>query len=198
MLFLPPMLLEKREKPFDDERYIFEPKIDGHRLILSMESGHVRLFTRHNNEVTRQYPELYNVPIEDNTDVVLDGEVACMNPETGSIDFEMVMERFMMKKPITIMEAAVRRPIHFFVFDISRYKGEDLRGCPLMELKMLLEQVLSANNFISPLMRVEDTGESLFEAIREKKLEGIVAKKKNSKYDGRRDANWIKIIDFII
>lgn len=35
-MFLAPMLLEKREKPFDDDRYLFEPKIDGHRLILSM------------------------------------------------------------------------------------------------------------------------------------------------------------------
>jgi ATP-dependent DNA ligase len=101
-MFLPPMLLEKRENPFDDERYLFEPKIDGHRLILSMENGDVRLFTRHNYEVTMQYPELHNVSIEDNSDVVLDGEVACLNPESGSIEFEMIMERFMLKKPIRI------------------------------------------------------------------------------------------------
>jgi DNA ligase-1 len=84
------------------------------------------------------------------------------------------MERFMMKKPMTIMGAVVRQAVHFFVFDIMRYKGEDLRGRPLMERKMLLEQVLTANNFISPLMNIEGTGVSLFEAIREKKLEGIV------------------------
>jgi DNA ligase-1 len=195
-MFIAPMLLEKREQPFDDERYIFEPKIDGHRLILSMENGIVRLFTRHNNEVTRQYPELHHVPIEDNTDVVLDGEVACINPESGSIEFDMVMERFMKKKPLSIQEAMIRHPVHFFVFDILRYKGEDLRGRPLMERKMLLEQVLSVNNFISPLIRVVGTGVSLFEAIRERKLEGIVAKKKTSKYVGRRDVSWIKIINY--
>jgi DNA ligase-1 len=195
-MFLPPMLLEKREKPFDDERYIFEPKIDGHRLILSMENGIVRLFTRHNNEVTSQYPELHNVSIEDNSDLVLDGEVACLNPESGSIEFEMVMERFMMKKPMRIQESVFRQPVHFFVFDILRYKGEDLRSLPLIERKMLLEQVLSANNFISPLMMVEDTGVSLFDAIQEKQLEGIVAKKKRSGYVGRRDASWIKIINY--
>lgn len=195
-MFLSPMLLVKREEPFDDERYLFEPKIDGHRLILSMENGIVRLFTRHKNEVTSQYPELHNVPIEDNSDVVLDGEVACINPETGSIEFEMVMERFMMKKQFTIREAVVRQPVHFFVFDILRYKGEDLRSLPLLERKKILEQVLSVNNFISPLMRINDTGVSLFDAIQLKKLEGIVAKKKCSKYVGRRDANWIKIINY--
>jgi DNA ligase-1 len=195
-MFLAPMLLEKRENPFDDQWYLFEPKIDGHRLILSMENGIVRLFTRHNNEVTIQYPELHNVPIEDNSDVVLDGEVACINPETGSIEFEMVMERFMKKKPMSIKQGMIRQPVHFFVFDILRYKGEDLRALPLLERKKILEQVLKANNFISPLMRVGDSGVSLFEAIREKQLEGIVAKKKTSKYVGKRDANWIKIINY--
>jgi DNA ligase-1 len=195
-MFIAPMLLEKRENPFDDERYLFEPKIDGHRLILSMENGDVRLFTRHNNEVTTQYPELQNVLIENNSDVVLDGEVACLNPDSGSIEFEMVMERFMMKKPMRIQEAVIRQPVHFFVFDILRYKGEDLRSLPLIERKMLLEQVLSANNYMRTIMRIDDTGVSLFKAIREKQLEGIVAKKKTSKYVGRRDASWIKIINY--
>lgn len=139
---------------------------------------------------------MYNVPIEDSSDVVLDGEVACINPETGSIEFEMVMERFIMKKQMTIREAVVRQPVHFFVFDILKYKGEDLRALPLLERKRILEKVLSANNFISPLMRIDDTGISLFDAIKEKKLEGIVAKKKVSKYVGRRDSNWIKIINY--
>lgn len=195
-MFIAPMLLEKREDPFDDDRYIFEPKIDGHRLILSMENGVVRLFTRHKNDVTRQYPELHNVPIEDNSDVVLDGEVACLNTESGSIEFELIMERFMKKKPMSIQEAMIRQPVHFFVFDILRYKGEDVRGWPLVERKKLLTQVLTANNFISPLMSVDDTGVSLFKAIREKQLEGIVAKRKTSKYVGRRDASWIKIINY--
>ncbi|WP_239613886.1 ATP-dependent DNA ligase [Cohnella mopanensis] len=195
-MFLSPMLLEKRESPFDDDRYIFEPKIDGHRLILSMENGVARLFTRHNNDVTPQYPELHNVPIADNSDVVLDGEVACLNPETGTIEFELVMERFMKKKPLAITEASVRQPVVFFVFDILRYRGEDLRGRTLMERKSLLTEVLTENRHFSRVINVEGAGNSMFNAIREKKLEGIVAKKKTSKYVGRRDANWIKIINY--
>lgn len=195
-MFITPMLLEKREDPFDDERYIFEPKIDGHRLILSMENGVVRLYTRHNNEVTSQYPELYNVPIDDNSDVVLDGEVASIDPDTGKIEFERIMERFAMKKAMTIKEAAIKRPVHFFVFDILRYKGKDCRGMTLVERKELLERVLTANQFISSLIRVEGDGVSLFEAIKEKKLEGIVAKRKGSEYVCRRDRNWLKIINY--
>jgi len=195
-MFMPPMLLETREQPFDDARYIFEPKIDGHRLILSMENGIVRLFTRHNNDVTRQYPELLYVPIEDNSDTVLDGEVACINPDSGTFEFEMVLERYRMKKPMEIREAMIRQPVHFFVFDILRYKGEDLRSLSLIERKDILKHAFTANHFMSPLMSVEDTGVSMFEAIREKQLEGIVAKNKYSKYVSGRDANWIKIMNY--
>ncbi|BBI34612.1 ATP-dependent DNA ligase [Cohnella abietis] len=195
-MLLPPTQLDEREKPFDDERYIFEPKINGHRLTLSMEGGAVRLYTRHNHDVTRQYPELYNVPIEDNSDFVLDGEVACINPESGSIDFELVMERLTLKKPMQIREAITLLPVHFFVFDILRYKGEDLRGWPLVERKKLLREVLCANNYISPLMSVDNTGVSLFDAIQGKELEGIVAKKKVSKYFDQPEDNWIKIINY--
>jgi DNA ligase-1 len=167
-MFLPPMLLEKREEPFDDARYIFEPKLDGHRLILSMENGIVRLYTRHNNEVTNRYPELHNVPIDDNSDVVLDGEVPCINPETGSIEFEMVMERFMMKKPMAITDAAVLQPVVYFVFDILRYMGEDLRSWPLMERKALLSHVIEENKHFSRVINIDGAGSSMFAAIREK------------------------------
>ncbi|QMV44479.1 ATP-dependent DNA ligase [Cohnella cholangitidis] len=195
-MFLEPMLLTKRESPFDDDRYLYEPKIDGHRLILSMENGAVRLFTRHNNDVTLQYPELHNVPIDDTSDVVLDGEVACLNPETGTIEFELVMERFAKRRPISIQQAMVRQPVHFYVFDILRYRGRDLRALPLTERKRILQQVITPSSFVTPVMSVPGAGNALFEVIKEKQLEGIVAKKKCSKYVGRRDANWIKIINY--
>lgn len=195
-MFLPPMLLEKIEEPFDDERWLFEPKIDGHRLIISIQNGEVRLYTRHNNEVTRQYPELHNVPIDDQSDVVLDGEVACINPETGTIDFELVMERFQMKKPTTIRQAMIRQPVVFFAFDILQYKGEDLRSRTLMERKAILSKVLQGNAYFSTVISVEGAGTALFKVIQEKRLEGIVAKKRESKYLGRRHANWLKIINY--
>jgi DNA ligase-1 len=195
-MFISPMLLEKRDHPFDDDRYIFEPKIDGHRLILSMQNGIVRLYTRHGNEVTRQYPELHNVPIEDGSDVVLDGEVAYMDPETGAIEFEGIMERFRLKKPLSIREASVRQPVHYFVFDIMRYKGEDVRSWPLSERKALLNEVLEGNRYYSRMLAVDGAGTALFEAILGKELEGIVAKRKDSSYVSRRDPNWLKIINY--
>jgi len=89
MDFISPMLLEQVDTPFSDGRCIYEPKIDGHRLELSRSNGKTRLFTRHNNDVTAKYPEL----ITDGPDMILDGELAVIDPVTGIPDFELTMSR---------------------------------------------------------------------------------------------------------
>jgi DNA ligase-1 len=97
---------------------------------------------------------------------------------------------------MAIMQAVARQPVTFFVFDILRYKGEDLRGRTLPERKAILDQVLTDNKHFSRVLSIEGTGNSLFDVIKGKKLEGMVAKRKDSKYVGRRDANWLKIINY--
>ncbi|WP_391572197.1 ATP-dependent DNA ligase [Cohnella sp.] len=195
-MFLEPMLLDKRESPFDDDRYVFEPKIDEHRLLYSVDRGEVRLFTRHQNDVTRQYPELHSLPIADVSDTVLDGEVASINPETGTIEFERIMERFMLRKPLAIQLAAVREPVHFYAFDILRYCGKDLRASPLTERKKILTEAVRPNPYCSVVMSVEGTGTALFDVIKQRGMEGIVAKRMTSRYIGRRSASWQKIINY--
>ncbi|MBB6689893.1 ATP-dependent DNA ligase [Cohnella xylanilytica] len=196
-MFLPPMLLQKREQPFDEERFIFEPKIDGHRLIVSVVDGHVRLYTRHHNDVTRQYPELHDVPVAGGADVVLDGEVAVVQPNTGAVDFEAVMERFHIRRPGRIAQAAISQPVQFFVFDILHYRGADLRGLPLSERKAILREVIGSNQYFSHVLSIPREGRALFEAVKEKQLEGIVAKRADSRYVGRRDPAWQKIINYM-
>ncbi|MEF2246458.1 ATP-dependent DNA ligase [Paenibacillus sp. IITD108] len=194
-MFIEPMLLEKREKPFDDDRFIYQPKIDGHRLILSRTSNQIRLYTRHNNDVTRQYPELHNVPIDGNVDVVLDGEIARMD-ENGWIDFELIMERFHLKKDPWILQAVRTRPVIYYVFDVLHYNGEDVRSWPLTERLALLTSILNPNSYFSLVLSVEGDGITLFDVIKSHKLEGIVAKRKDSRYEGSRSVNWLKIINY--
>ncbi|PZM61775.1 ATP-dependent DNA ligase, partial [Paenibacillus dendritiformis] len=71
-MFIPPMLLETAQVPFSNPQYIYEPKFDGHRAILSSIGGRVRIYTRHHNECTQQYPELLSVPFQEG--MILDGE----------------------------------------------------------------------------------------------------------------------------
>jgi len=188
------MLLAKREKPFDDERYIFEPKIDGHRLLLLRSGGKVQLFTRHENDVTRQYPELHNVPVNCG-DVVLDGELAYMDPETGDICFETTMKRFHMKGP-KIQQGVLQFPVRFFVFDVLSVNGKDVRGLPLMERKAILDHIFVENDYYKRVLHVGGRGTALFNIIEQRGLEGIVAKLKDSKYVGRRSDAWLKMINY--
>lgn len=190
------MLLNKRELPFDDERFVFQPKIDGRRLIVSVVDGVVRLYTRHHNDVTRQYPELHDVPIAGIADVVLDGEVAVVQPETGAVDFEAFMERFHISRPEKIAHAAISQPVHFFAFDILQFRGRDLRGLPLLERKAILKDFLGSNQYYSHVLSIPPEGRALFLAVEEKQLEGVVAKRADSVYVGRRSDAWQKIINY--
>lgn len=185
MEFIPPMLLDQVDAPFSDGRYIFEPKIDGHRLILSRSNGVTRLYTRHNNDVTAKYPEL----ISDGPDMVLDGEIAVTDPDTGIPDFELTMQRFQSKKS--------RLPVSYVVFDILRYDGADLCGLPLLERKTVLDSAIMDTPTISKIAYIEGRGEDLWDAIIVRNMEGVVAKRKDGRYHaGKRTADFVKVINY--
>lgn len=194
-MFYEPMLPGAGEAAFDSGRYLFEPKIDGHRMLLSMINGKVNLYTRFRTNITERYPELLRVPV-DSPHVVLDGEAAYLNPETGDFERESVIERLRLLKPARIRDGARRLPLRYFVFDILSYDGEDVRHWPLDERKALLNDVLEENETYSRVLSVERTGKALFEAVRQRRLEGLVAKRKDSLYTGGGSDDWLKIINY--
>ncbi|WP_199615590.1 ATP-dependent DNA ligase [Paenibacillus alkalitolerans] len=194
-MFISPMLLETAKEPFDSSHHIFEPKIDGHRMIFAQEGGEVRLFTRHANDVTTKYPELLT-GIEE--DIVLDGEVAQVDPKTGLISIEALNDRFQLRRTDKIAAAAASNPVNFIAFDILRYRGKDLRHLPLMRRKEILAGIEPRNPNISIIPYVEEKGIELFRSIQERNMEGIVAKEKSSRYaTGRRAVKWQKIINWM-
>lgn len=72
-MFISPMLLHKTDQPLEDDGFITELKLDGIRLILSKFNDQIKLYTRHNNEVTMKFPEFLQLDIPDGT--ILDGEI---------------------------------------------------------------------------------------------------------------------------
>ena len=179
---LKPMLAHKAEAPFDDEHTIVEPKMDGFRLILSTVDG-VKAYTRHGNEVTQRFPELWTPPIP--PDTILDGELIVMNE--GQPDFERVMKRLMTQDPRKVEYLTRTLPVQYVVFDILQHRGQQVTQLSLMERKALLEDALQEDNTFSRIRYIEGNGTGLFQATREKELEGIVIKRKDSIYEvGRR------------
>lgn len=188
-MFIQPMLLEKSE-PFSHPDWIFEPKMDGVRLILSQINNKVNLYTRHHNNVTSRYPELHHLSFSN--DIILDGEIICYNPDTNRVDFELCMERFMTRSS----HKSKLLPVHYVVFDILYYNGNDLRNLPLSRRKEILDAVLEDTEYISKIRYVKEHGKSFFDAARELQLEGVVAKRVNSVYESRRSNSWRKIINW--
>ncbi|MDH6673593.1 ATP-dependent DNA ligase [Paenibacillus sp. LBL] len=185
-MFIDPMLLATAPAPFSDSHYIFEPKIDEHRLLFSQQSGRIRLYTRHETECTQQYPELL-VPFDD--DILLDGEVACTGPE--GVDFEEVLTRFKASKDQRIKHLVATSPITYVVFDILQYKNQDLRKMPLLQRKEILAGIRMPNQHFCVIPFVEGAGEGLFDQMVNRKLEGMVGKRKNSLWRVKF-RNWFK------
>lgn len=194
-MFSDPMLLATAPGPFSDPRYIFEPKIDGHRLIFSQQDGGVRLYTRNNNDCTRQYPEIAGALFPH--DIVLDGEVACVDPATGVSDFESIMTRFQARRADKIARLTGVLPAYYAIFDILMFKGQDLRRLPLMQRKEILASLVLPRPNFGIVPYITGAGEALFEQIKARGMEGIVGKRMDSPYEtGRRSDNWRKVINW--
>ena len=187
-MFISPMLLHKSDAPFDSDDYITELKLDGIRLIYSVDdAGRVRLYTRHNNEITSKFPELHNLDIPPGT--VLDGELI-VSDNTSKPDFEAVMSRFMSSKD--------KSPITFVAFDVIQNKGKRITNLPLLERKEVLADIVPEDNsLIAKTQFIEGHGEAYFDAVKSQALEGIVLKRKDSRYEvGKRSNSWLKVINY--
>jgi DNA ligase-1 len=193
-VFISPMLLETAPAPFSHADYVFEPKIDGHRLILSHINGETRLYTRHNNDCTRRYPELI---ANFGYDIILDGEIACTDPETGEICLESVMTRLSSIRTEKVRRLSMEIPANFVVFDVLQLNGIDLRGLPLMKRKEILAELTFPSGIpITKIPYTECEGSALFQQICALKMEGMVAKQRESRYISNRSDAWLKIINW--
>jgi DNA ligase-1 len=197
MKFIEPMLLDSRETPFDSSKFIFEPKANGVRLeLISSENG-IKLFTRHGNDITSSLPEITSLKVDKG--IILDGELVCYDPENPlKEDFEAVMSRITSKKSISVEFAVKKFPTTFIVFDILFNKNKSILNLPLLERKQILDKVVENQPHMTKVVYVAEKGKILFEIIKQHELEGMVAKRLDSRYQaGKRPKDvFYKIINW--
>jgi len=188
-----PMLAESIEKPFDDPDWLFEIKWDGYRAIAFVENGKVRLVSRNQNELTARYPELKDMPefIKAKT-AILDGEVVALDAD-GRASFSLMQQRTGFRPGGHRAAAKADVPVLYYAFDLLYLDGYDWRRVALVERKRKLESLLTTGDSLRYSDHYEAQGKALFEIARDKKLEGILAKKGNSCYEERRTREWLKI-----
>jgi len=163
--------------------WIYEIKYDGYRMLSFVEKEKVKILSRNGNDYTKKFDDIVeSLKKIDQTSFVVDGEVVAFD-EMGRSDFGLLQETIKLKNA----------QLYYMIFDLLSLNGEDLREKTLIERKEKLERLLfkTKNNLIYS-SHVED-GKKCYEFAKENKLEGIIAKKTNSKYRGKRSEDWLKI-----
>jgi bifunctional non-homologous end joining protein LigD len=188
-----PMLAESIEKPFDDKDWLFEIKWDGYRAIAFIEGGKVRLVSRNQNELTARYSELKDMPdyVKAKT-AILDGEVVALDEE-GRASFSLMQQRTGFRPGGHRIAAKADIPVLYYAFDLLYLDGYDWRRVNLLDRKSKLREILKGGDSLRYSDHYEKRGTALFEIARQKKLEGILAKKSASCYEERRSRDWLKI-----
>jgi bifunctional non-homologous end joining protein LigD len=187
------MLAETAEKPFSRKNWLFEPKLDGYRVLAAREKGDPHLLTRNGKDCRGSFPEVVRavtaLPFER---LVLDGEVVALD-EQGRPSFQRLQGRARFLRPMDIRHASVNAPVTYYAFDLLGFEDFDLRALPLSARKAVLRRVLPPLGPLRYLEHVEEEGELLYEEAERLGLEGIVAKKADSPYKGGRSPAWVKI-----
>jgi len=163
--------------------WLYEVKWDGYRALAYVRGGEARLLSRNGNDLTGRFPGVAQaVPrAAKSPDCVLDGEV-CALDEEGRPSFS------------AMQQARPGTPIVYEVFDLLELDGEPLVDLPLAERRQRLERLLDRRTRAVRISEAFDDGATLYEAAREQRLEGIVAKRADSPYrQGRRTREWLKI-----
>jgi bifunctional non-homologous end joining protein LigD len=188
-----PMLATSIDEPFDGPDWLFEIKWDGYRAIAFLEAGKLRLVSRNQNELTPRYPELKDLPkfVHAKT-AILDGEVVALDEE-GRASFSLMQQRTGFRPGGRRAATNADVPVLYYAFDLLYLDGYDWRRVPLEDRKKKLASILVTGDSLRYSDHYEQQGKALFEIARQKGLEGILAKRRDSIYQERRSGEWLKI-----
>ncbi|MFN8638845.1 MAG: non-homologous end-joining DNA ligase [Dehalococcoidia bacterium] len=185
---------------FSHPDWLFEPKLDGIRALVTIERGdgpgpaRISIRSRRGNEIAHQYPALAAAlarqPV---ASAIFDGEIVGFDAN-GRPSFEAMQQRLGLADPTQIREADAANPVVFYAFDLPYLDGYDLTRVPVWLRKETLARVLLTSGRVQYLDHFERDGESAYRGAEALGLEGVVAKKRDSAYEpGRRSKNWLKV-----
>jgi len=180
--FVEPMACLSVSKLPEGLEWIWEIKLDGYRALAVKSGTGVTLFSRRRKSLNSQFPYIAEALADLPAGTVVDGELVALD-DTGRPDFNLLQN----------FRAQASR-IHYYVFDLLSWKDRDLTRLPLMERRALLKSVVVIRD---KRIRVADYFEAaptdLLSAVRERGLEGVIGKRKDSVYQpGKRSGAWIK------
>jgi bifunctional non-homologous end joining protein LigD len=177
------MLCTLVEKPFDDDAWLFEIKWDGYRALCTVDAdGALSLRSRNGGDLLKRFPQMAglarawkSIPIE------VDGEICALDSH-GHSSFQALQEA-----------AKTNKPLVYVAFDLLYADGRDLRDEPLEARKNVLHGLIADDRLVLYSKHIVGKGKEFFDLVRRRGLEGMIAKRRDSKYEGKRSRDWLKI-----
>jgi bifunctional non-homologous end joining protein LigD len=159
----------------------YEVKFDGYRALAHVRGGDCTLLSRNDNDLTARFPDVAKAVAKavKSPNAVVDGEVCRIDP-SGRTSFSELQRG--------------TGALVFYAFDLLELDGTPRTGLPLQERKAELRELLDSRVKNVAYSESFDDGDALFQAARERGLEGVVAKRLDSAYrEGRRTRDWLKV-----
>jgi bifunctional non-homologous end joining protein LigD len=179
--------------PPEGADWAHEVKWDGMRLLADVSDGRLRLTSRTEADVTVTFPELAPLAAAV-ADAHFDGEVVAL--VDGRPSFGALADRMHVRDERRAAALAQRTPVTYVVFDVLRLYGVPLLERPFAERRSTLERLElggPAEGMPWQVPAVFDDGAALAQATLAQGLEGVVSKRRSSKYlPGRRSRDWVK------
>lgn len=180
----------------EEDDWAFEMKWDGVRILVELDHGRARLYSRRGREETDRYPDLIadlnSLPVED---AVLDGEIVVLDAG-GAPSFGLLQPRINLTRPAEVAKAAQAAPAQLMLFDLLSLNGQSLLTQPYEARRELLESLAAQDGESRVHVPAVFDGDlaAALEASLAFRLEGVVAKRRGSSYEpGRRAQTWLKI-----
>ena len=164
----------------ESEQWSYEVKWDGDRTLAVKDGARVTRLSRNLKDAAAQYPTVARAvaQIRDNA-ALLDGEIVAID-EHGRPSFQALHHQ-------------AAHAVVFYAFDVLHLNGRDLTRLPLDERRLALAKVVNGTRMLlsEPL---PGTPVQIEAAVRELQLEGVVAKRRDSRYEpGKRSRSWVKV-----
>jgi bifunctional non-homologous end joining protein LigD len=181
--FQPPQLATLVDSVPTGSAWLHEAKYDGYRLLLAAGGGKVKAYTRIGLDWSDKFPGIVTAASKlDVGAALIDGEAVALDRD-GKPSFSALQDALKGDNP----------DLAFFAFDLLALDSRDLTRLPNLERKELLRPIIPAEGPLLYAEHVIGEGEKLFEAMCREGFEGIVSKRADAPYLGKRTKSWLKV-----
>lgn len=176
--------------------WMVEDKYDGIRAQVHVAPGRVEIYTRSLEVATHSFPDVAARFANVGTGLALDGEILAWR-DGRALNFTVLQQRLQRKRVDLFLTDEI--PVVFVAYDLLYAQGRVLEGESLEERREMLERMLAGLDpgvMISPQRALREVSaiEEEFAAARERGHEGLVLKRRGSRYQGgKRGGDWLKV-----